>query len=195
MDTLLSDELWDAIAPYLPEPSAAPQRGRRRLPDRDCLRGILFVLREGLRWQSLPKSMGCGSGSTCWRRFREWTALGLWQRAHWHLVAALGERGLLHLERAIVDSSSCRALEGGDHTGPNPDRRGQGRLQKAFGHRRLRHSAGRRRRAGQPPRRDGGAGTAVAVVGGAGLSERRSPPRRRLPGGPGLRLSMDDRLG
>jgi len=64
--------------------------------------------------------MGCGSGSTCWRRFQQWTALGLWQKAHWHLVALLGERGLLNLERAIVDSASCRAQEGGDHTGPNP---------------------------------------------------------------------------
>ena len=120
MDTLLSGELWNAMALYLPEPPTTPKRGRRRLPDRDCLRGILFVLREGIRWQSLPRQLGCGSGSTCWRRFHEWTELGLWQKVHGHLVATLGERGLLNLERAIVDSSSCRAQEGGEHTGPNP---------------------------------------------------------------------------
>jgi transposase len=120
MDTLLSDELWNAIALYLPEHVPSRKGGRPRVPDRDCLRGILFVLREGIRWQSLPLAMGCGSGSTCWRRFQEWTALGLWQQAHWHLVATLGEHGLLNLERAIVDSSSCRAQEGGEHTGPNP---------------------------------------------------------------------------
>lgn len=120
MDRLLPDALWSAIAPYLPEHPPSAQGGRRRLPDRDCLRGIRFVLREGVRWQALPRGMGCGSGSTCWRRFREWTAAGLWQKAHWHLVAAVGERGLLNLERAIVASASCRAQEGGDHTGPNP---------------------------------------------------------------------------
>jgi transposase len=120
VDNLLSDELWDAIALYLPERPTTPQRGRPPRSDRDCLRGILFVLREGIRWQSLPKELGCGSGSTCWRRFQQWTALGLWQKAHWHLVAALGQRGLLNLERAVVDSSSCRAQEGGAHTGPNP---------------------------------------------------------------------------
>jgi transposase len=120
MDTLLTDELWNAVSLYLPEQLPSPKGGRRRLPDRDCLRGILFVLREGIRWQSLPKEMGCGSGSTCWRRFQAWTALGLWQKVHWHLVAALGERGLLNLERVVVDSSSARAQTGGEHTGPNP---------------------------------------------------------------------------
>jgi transposase len=120
VDTLLSDELCDALAPYLPEHPPSPKGGRPRVPDRDCLRGILFVLREGIRWQSLPKEMGCGSGSTCWRRFREWTACGLWQKAHAHLVAALGRRGLLNLERAVVDSAAARAHAGGGHTGPNP---------------------------------------------------------------------------
>lgn len=109
MNTLLSDELLNAITLFLPESPTTPKRGRPRLPDRDCLRGILFVLREGIRWQSLPKDMGCGSGSTCWRRFQEWTTFGLWQKVHWHLLATLAERGLLNLERAIVDSASCRA--------------------------------------------------------------------------------------
>jgi transposase len=78
------------------------------------------VLREGIHWQSLPRELGCGSGSTCWRRFREWTAAGVWPDSHCHLVAMLGERGLLNLERAIIDSASCRAHAGGEHTGPNP---------------------------------------------------------------------------
>jgi transposase len=120
MDPLLFETVWHAVALYLPAHAPSPKGGRPRVPDRDCLRGILFVLREGLRWRSLPREMGCGSGSTCYRRFRQWTALGLWQKVHWHLVAALGERGLLHLGRAVVDSSSARAQAGGEHTGPNP---------------------------------------------------------------------------
>jgi transposase len=127
MDQLLSDELWNAIAPLFPEHPPSAKGGRPRLSDRDCLRGILFVLREGIRWQSLPKELGWGSGSTCWRRFQEWTSTGVWQKAHCHLVAALGERGLLQLDSAVVDSSSVRALQGGEHTGPNPtDRAKQG---------------------------------------------------------------------
>jgi transposase len=42
--------------------------------------GILFVLRGGLPWQMLPREMGCGSGSTCWRRLVAWQRAGVWQR-------------------------------------------------------------------------------------------------------------------
>jgi transposase len=120
MNHLLPDELWDAIAPSLPTHPPSPKGGRPRVPDRDCLRGILFVLREGARWQSLPTEMGCGSGSTCWRRFAAWTAAGVWDQAHVHLLAALGERGLLNLERAIVDSANARAQKGGRTPAPTP---------------------------------------------------------------------------
>jgi transposase len=120
MSTLVSDELWGAIAPLLPEHPVSARGGRPRVPDRLCLNGIVFVLREGLRWQSLSGELGWGSGSTCYRRFAEWTEAGVWEAAHAALVGALGRRGLLNLERAVVDSSSVRALRGGGHTGPNP---------------------------------------------------------------------------
>lgn len=118
--TVLTEELWNTIAPLLPQHSPSPKGGRPRLPDRLCLQGILFVLREGLHWQSLPTELGWGSGSTCWRRFVAWTAAGVWEAAHVALVTALDKRGLLNLERAIVDSAALRAVRGGDHTGPNP---------------------------------------------------------------------------
>lgn len=120
MGPLVSDELWNAVYPLLPQHPPSPQGGRRRIPDRLCLNGIVFVLREGLRWQSLPTALGWGSGSTCYRRFAEWTAAGVWEAAHVTLVTTLGQRGLLNLERAVVDSSSLRALRGGKHTGANP---------------------------------------------------------------------------
>ena len=120
MESLVTDELWQAVAHFLPEHPPSPKGGRPRVPDRDCLNGIVFVLREGLRWQSLPASLGWGSGSTCYRRFAEWTAAGVWEHVHIHLVTALGEQSLLQLERTVVDSASLRALHGGDHTGPNP---------------------------------------------------------------------------
>src|SRR5438128_11558772 len=120
MEPLVTDELWDALAPLLPEHLPSPKGGRRRVPDRRCLNGIVLVLREGLRWQSLPTELGWGSGSTCYRRFAAWTSAGVWEAAHVSLVTTLGQRGWLHLERAGVDSSSLRALRGGNHTGPNP---------------------------------------------------------------------------
>jgi transposase len=121
VDTLSSDELWNALAPLLPAHPPSAKGGRPRADDRACLRGILYVLREGCRWQSLPRQdLDCPSGSTCWRRFQEWTGAGVWQQAHCHLVAALGQRDLLRLGSAVVDSASVRALHGGEHTGANP---------------------------------------------------------------------------
>jgi transposase len=118
MPALVTDELWGAIAPYLPPRPPSPKGGRPPVEDRKALAGILFVLREGLRWQSLPTEMGCGSGSTCWRRFAAWTAAGVWDKAHTHLLAALGERGLVNLERAVIDSASTRAVKGGRTLAP-----------------------------------------------------------------------------
>jgi transposase len=112
----LTDELWAAVEPHLPKPPAyRPKGGRpRTADDKAALRGILYLLREGCKWQRIPsRSLSCPSGSTCWRRFREWTAAGVWHDAHLRLLALLGEAGMLDLERVIADSASVRARKGG----------------------------------------------------------------------------------
>lgn len=116
--SLVTDELWAALAPHIPAPPPSPKGGRPRVGDRQALAGILFVLREGIRWQSLPPELGFGSGSTCWRRLAAWTAAGVWDRGHAQLVAALGRRGLLNLERVVLDSASTRAVKGGRTPAP-----------------------------------------------------------------------------
>ncbi len=129
-ERLIDDALWRRIEPLLPKP---PRRrwkamGRPRIPDRAALTGILFVLRSGIPWQMLPKEMGCGSGSTCWRRLVRWQRVGVWRRLHAALLAELRRRGQLDLARAVVDSASVRALRGGkklDRTQPIAVRRGR----------------------------------------------------------------------
>ena len=121
--TDLTDELLAAIAAHLPPKSLNhnPKGGRPRVDDLSCLRGVVYVLREGCRWQRIPSAqLGCPSGSTCWRRFRDWTAAGVWAEAHLQLLDLLGEEGLIHLDHLVVDSASVRAQKGGAHTGPNP---------------------------------------------------------------------------
>jgi len=120
MATLLTDELWQAIEPHLPRHRPSPQGGRKRVSDRQCLIGILFVLRSGIPWEMLPREMGCGSGVTCWRRFHEWTRAGVWGKAHRQLLQALGRRGQINLERAVIDCASLRAVKGGRTPAPTP---------------------------------------------------------------------------
>ena len=45
--------------------------GRRLLPDREALCGILFVLHTGIAWMHLPQELEYGLGYTCWRRLDE----------------------------------------------------------------------------------------------------------------------------
>jgi transposase len=127
---LLDDDLWRRIEPLLPKrrPRNRRHAGRKPLPDRAVLTGILFVLRTGLPWNLLPQEMGCGSGTTCWRRLVRWQRAGVWKRLHAVLLTELRSRGDLDLARAIVDSSSLRALRGGkklDRTLPIAARRGR----------------------------------------------------------------------
>ncbi len=65
---ILDDELWALIEPLLPPPKLRRTRypGRKPLDNRAVLTGILFVLQTGLRWDLLPREMGCGSGMSCW---------------------------------------------------------------------------------------------------------------------------------
>jgi transposase len=122
MAELVSDELWKQIEPLLPPvPPPSPKGGRPPVENREALTGIVFVLRTGIPWQALPKEMNCGSGSTCWRRFTLWTQLEVWSRLHVLLLTALGKAGAIHLERAVIDSASVRAVFGGRT--PAPTRR------------------------------------------------------------------------
>jgi transposase len=92
--------------------------GRPPIANRAALTGIFFVLRSGIPWQMLPKEMGCGSGSSCWRRLVRWQRAGVWLQGV--LLAELRRRGRLDLRWAVVDSASVRALRGGKNwTEPN----------------------------------------------------------------------------
>jgi transposase len=109
---LLSDELWNEIAPLLPPEPPKPKGGRPRISDRQALTGILFVLRSGCPWDALPAELGCGSGVTCWRRLRDWQAAGVWPRRHQRLLDRLGSRGRIDWSRASIDAASIPAKRG-----------------------------------------------------------------------------------
>jgi transposase len=112
---LLNDDLWNLIEPILPAPKRRRFRypGRKPITHRQALNGILFVLKTGIPWEYLPLEMGCGSGMTCWRRLRDWQRRGVWQRLHDLLLNKLREADKIDWSRAVVDSTSVRAVFGG----------------------------------------------------------------------------------
>jgi transposase len=117
---LLPDELWEIIEPLLPKWSPSPKGGQPRIPDRNVLIGILFVLKTGIPWEDLPAELGAGCGMTCWRRLRDWQADGTWDKIHKVLLDRLRGADKINWERAVIDSSSVRAAYGGERTGPSP---------------------------------------------------------------------------
>jgi transposase len=123
-EPLIPDELWSELKPLLPahppDPRGGGGGGAPRKPDRACLEGIAHVPKTGCQWQELPASDRWPSGSTCWRRFDEWSRAGAWARLHRALLDRLGARGEVDLARVVVDSASCRAKTGARTPAPTP---------------------------------------------------------------------------
>ncbi len=116
---LVSDGLWERIEPLLPKVERRYRYpGRKRVPDRAALTGILFVLKTGIPWEHLPQEMGCGSGMTCWRRLRDWNEAGVWERLHQVLLDELQDAEQLDWSRVAVDSSHVRAKGGAPRPAP-----------------------------------------------------------------------------
>jgi transposase len=124
---LVSDELWSLIEPLIPKHVPSPDGGRPPIGDRETLTGIVFVLKSAIPWEMLPQEMGCGCGMTCWRRLRDWQQAGVWEALLGVLLDRLQGASQIDWSRATADSSSVRAVGGGEKTGPNPtDRRKPG---------------------------------------------------------------------
>ena len=123
----VEDELWERVEPLLPAPKPRRFRhpGRKPLDNRAALTGILFILKTGLPWNDLPREMGCGSGAACWVRLHEWHERGVWAALHGVLLAELRYADKIDWSRAAADSTSIRALRGGDKTGKTPTDRGR----------------------------------------------------------------------
>jgi transposase len=87
---------WRAIEPHLPR-----SRGIKRADDRRVLNGILWRLRTGRSWASIPDRYG--PSSTCHARFVRWRDAGVWSR----IVDAVsqvhdGEAELVEAQHACV---------------------------------------------------------------------------------------------
>lgn len=106
----IPNELWERIEPLLPVHEPSPHGGRERFDDRFCLEGIVWVLRSGARWRDMPKHFP--SGTTCWRRLKEWEAAGVWEAVWQMMLGELDEQHRLDLEETIGDGTFIPAKKG-----------------------------------------------------------------------------------
>ena len=108
---VLTDTHWQRIAPLLPEHPRSPKGGRPWADDRECLEGILWLLRTGARWRDIPVDLP--SGSTCWRRLRDWAGEEILQDIHTILIEELDDLGKVDLDELLSDATFIRAKKGG----------------------------------------------------------------------------------
>jgi transposase len=107
---VLTDDQWGRIAPHLPGHPACPKGGRPRADDRECLEGILWLLRSGARWRDIPVDLP--SGSTCWRRLQEWAGDGVLEEVQAVLVEQLDDLGRVDFRELLADATFIRAKKG-----------------------------------------------------------------------------------
>jgi transposase len=127
-ESILSDELWQRIEPLLPKNNKrrdVQYAGRKPTDARKVMTGIIFVLKTGVPWKSLPATSDFPSGHTCRRRLLEWDKRGVWKRLWQSLLSELQSKGQLDWQRGVIDSSSLRAGHGGEKTGKSPVDRGK----------------------------------------------------------------------
>ena len=121
MSKIVTDELWEIVEPLLPPAKERRFRypGRKPVDNRVALSAILFVLKSGIAWEDVPAELGC-CGMTAWQKLHQWQEAGVWQELHRVLLSKLHQADKVNWERALVDSSTVRATQGGSGTGPNP---------------------------------------------------------------------------
>jgi transposase len=108
---VLTDQQWQRIARHLPEHPRSPKGGRPRANDRECLEGLLWLLRSGARWRDIPVDLP--SGSTCWRRLQEWSSEDVLEEIQAILIEELQMLGRVDFDELFADATFIRAKKGG----------------------------------------------------------------------------------
>ena len=123
----IPDALWQRIDLVLPIYDRSRKGGRPRLPMRNVVGGILYVLSTGCQWKAMPEQFG--SGSAIHAYFQEWVKRGAFQQL-WEL--ALSEYDALKgigWKWQSLDGAITKSPLGGEKNREKPDRSRQTRRQ------------------------------------------------------------------
>ena len=140
----VSDEFWTFFQKLLPKRVNTHRfgGGRPRRADRDCLNGILFVLRTGCQWNAL-KATGICPSSTAHDRFQEWCQEGVFDRLYHTTLEEYEEAKGIDWSFVSLDGAMTKAPLGGEKNRKEPygsrEKRHQTKLAGGW----QRHSSGR----------------------------------------------------
>lgn len=94
---LLGEAQMRRIEPFFPLSHGVP-----RVDDRRVISGIIFVLKNGLRWRDAPAAYG--PHKTIYNRFIRWSRLGVFNRIFAELAAKGGKP-----DRLMIDATHLKA--------------------------------------------------------------------------------------
>jgi putative transposase len=94
---LLSQAQMRRIEPYFPLSHGVP-----RVDDRLVISGIVFVIRNGLRWRDAPRDYG--PHKTIYNRFVRWSRLGVFNKIFAELARKAGKP-----RRLMIDATHLKA--------------------------------------------------------------------------------------
>lgn len=94
---LLSEAQMRRISPYFPL-----SHGVLRVDDRRVISGIIFVIRNGLRWRDAPREYG--PHKTIYNRFVRWSRLGVFNMIFAELARKAGKP-----KRLMIDATHLKA--------------------------------------------------------------------------------------
>lgn len=94
---MLTEAQMQRLAPHFPK-----SRGLRRVDDRRVLSGIVFVVRNGLRWRDAP--VAYGPPKTLYNRWVRWSRMGVFSRIFAALSAEAGPAAQL-----MIDATHLKA--------------------------------------------------------------------------------------
>ena len=93
----LTDKQLLRIEPYFPLSHGIP-----RIEDRRVISGIIFVIRNGLRWRDAPKDYG--PHKTIYNRFIRWSRMGVFNKIFAGLAAKGGKP-----DQLMIDATHLKA--------------------------------------------------------------------------------------
>jgi putative transposase len=114
-DYIIPDALWNEIEPLIPRhrpPKHPLGITRPRVPDRDAMNGIFFVLKTGCQWNALNDTGICSS-SSAHRRFQEWEQKGVFKKIWKQLLRRYDELEGIDWSFCSTDGAMTKAPLGG----------------------------------------------------------------------------------
>ena len=94
----LSEEKMARISPHFPK-----ARGKARVDDRKVISGIIFIIRNGLRWCDAPNDYD--PYKTLYNRFVRWSANGVFENLFKELAKPTGSSA----DTLMIDATHLKA--------------------------------------------------------------------------------------